>query len=180
MLLLEILHLILNTVAALLGGTLMLRAYLSWLRLGRQNPLAQFSVALTDWLVAPLRGLIPGRARWDWPCLVAALLVAVAIVIVFQLLAVGGQANWQLVLPSALALMLRWALYMLMLAVFFQVLLSLVNPHAPLAPTFDAMTRPLLAPFRRVIPLVGGFDVSPVAFLILVQILLAVLDWTGF
>jgi YggT family protein len=179
MLLLGIVHLIVNAAAALLGGALLLRAYLSWLRLSRQNPLVQFAIALTDWLVAPLRGLVPLRSRWDWASMLAALLVAVVIVIIGQLLGVSGRADWPLVLPSALALMLRWMLYMLMVAVFIQVLLSLVNPHAPLAPTFDLLTRPVLTPFRRVIPLLGGFDVSPVAFLVVVQILLLVLDSTG-
>ncbi len=177
MLLLEILHLVLNAAAALLGGALLLRAYLSWLRLARRNPLVQLAVALTDWLVAPLRNLVPGTSRVDWACLVAALLVAVLLVIATQLLGVGGRADWALVLPGALALILRWVLYLLMVSVFVQVLLSLVNPHAPLAPTFDFMTRPVLAPFRRLLPLVGGFDLSPVLFLLAAQVVLLVLDW---
>jgi YggT family protein len=39
------------------------------------------------------------------------------------------------------------------------------------------LTRPLLAPFRRLLPLLGGFDLSPIAFLLVVQILLLILDW---
>jgi YggT family protein len=179
MLLLGIVHLLLNTAAALLGGALLLRAYLSWLRIGRNNPLAQFAIGLTEWLVAPLRVLIPGRTRWDWPCLVAALLVAIVFALIGQALGIGPMRAWQLMLPGVLGLVLRWALYMLMVLVFIHVLLSLVNPHAPLAPIFDLLTRPVLAPFRRVMPLIGGFDLSPVAFLVLVQVLLLVLDWSG-
>ena len=51
MLLLGVVHLLLNTAAALLGGALLLRVYLSWLRIAAHNPLVQLSWALTEWLV---------------------------------------------------------------------------------------------------------------------------------
>jgi YggT family protein len=52
------------------------------------------------------------------------------------------------------------------------VLFSWVNPHAPLAPFFDAVTRPFLGPIQRIVPLVGGVDLSPAVLLIIVQIAL--------
>jgi len=179
MLLLGIVHLLLNTAAALLGGALLLRVYLSWLRIAGHNPLYQFSWALTEWLVRPFRTLLPGRARVDWPCVVAALVTALAFVLLMRLIGIGNALDWALVVPQALGLIVHWSLYMLTVLVFIYVLLSLVNPHAPLAPTFDLLTRPLLAPFRRALPRVGGFDLSPIAFLLVVQILLLILDWAG-
>ena len=179
MLLLEVVHLLLNTAAALLGGALLLRVYLSWLRIASHNPLVQFSWALTEWLVKPFRALLPGRARIDWACVAAALAVALLFVLLMRLsgIGVGGGSDWAMLVPQVLRLVVKWALYMLTVLVFIYVLLSLVNPHAPLAPTFELLTRPLLAPFRRALPLVGGFDLSPIAFLLVVQILLLVLDW---
>lgn len=177
MLLLEVVQMLLNTAAALLGGGLLLRVYLSWLRIAGRNPLFQLSWALTEWLVKPFRALLPGRARIDWACLAAALAVALAFVLLMRLIGIGATSDWALLVPQALGLIVHWALYMLTVLVFIYVLLSLVNPHAPLAPTFDLLTRPLLAPFRRALPLVGGFDLSPIAFLLVVQILLLVLDW---
>ena len=177
MLLLGVVHLLLNTAAALLGGALLLRVYLSWLRIAGHNPLYQLSLALTEWLVKPFRLLLPGRARIDWPCVLAALAVALAFVLLMRLTGIGIALDWALLVPQVLGLLVHWALYMLTVLVFIYVLLSLVNPHAPLAPTFDLLTRPLLAPFRRAIPLVGGFDLSPIAFLVVVQILLLILDW---
>jgi YggT family protein len=179
MLLLGIVHLLLNTAAALLGGAQLLRVYLSWLRIAGHNPLYQFSWALTEWLVRPFRTLLPGQARVDWPCVVAALITALAFVVLMRLIGIGTASDWALVVPQALGLIVHWALYMLTVLVFIYVLLSLVNPHAPLAPTFDLLTRPLLAPFRRTLPPVGGFDLSPIAFLLVVQILLLILDWAG-
>lgn len=177
MLLLEVVHLLLNTAAALLGGALLLRVYLSWLRIASHNPLVQFSWALTEWLVRPFRALLPGRTRVDWPCVLAALAVALVFVLLMRMARVGLVSDWALLVPQVFGLVVHWALYMLTVLVFIYVLLSLVNPHAPLAPTFDLLTRPLLAPFRRALPLVGGFDLSPIAFLLVVQILLLVLDW---
>jgi YggT family protein len=180
MLLVEyIVHLLLDTVGALLGGTLLLRVYLSWLRVAGHNPLVQFSWALTEWLVKPFRALLPRRTRLDWPCVAAALAVALVFVVVMQVIRIGVAADWSLLVPQVLGRVLHWALYMLMVLVTIYALLSLVNPHAPLAPTFDLLTRPLLAPFRRALPLIGGFDLSPGAFMLIVLVLLAILDWAG-
>jgi YggT family protein len=175
--LLGIVQLLLNTAAALLGGALLLRVYLSWLRIAGHNPLVQLSWALTEWLVKPFRALLPRRTRVDWPCVAAALAVALAFVLLMRLTGIGLPLEWALLVPEVLAQVVLWALYMLMVLVFIYVLLSLVNPHAPLFPTFDLLTRPLLAPFRRLLPLVGGFDLSPIAFLVVVQILLLILGW---
>jgi YggT family protein len=177
MLLLGVVHLLLNTAAALLGGALLLRVYLSWLRIAGHNPLVQLSWALTEWLVKPFRALLPGRTRIDWPCVVAALALGFVFILLMRLTGIAIASDWELLVPQVLGLVVRWALYMLEVLVFIYVLLSLINPHAPLAPTFDLLTRPLLAPFRRLLPLVGGFDLSPLLFLLLVQVLLLVVDW---
>jgi YggT family protein len=70
---------------------------------------------------------------------------------------------------------LHWALYLLVALVIVNAIFSLVNPHAPLAPTFDVLTRPMLAPLRRVIPPVGGFDLSPLVLILGAQVLLFLL-----
>ena len=66
------------------------------------------------------------------------------------------------------------SLYLVMGAVLVAAVFSWVNPHAPLADVFNILTRPLLRPFRRVIPPVGGVDLSPLALLLLLQIALFV------
>jgi YggT family protein len=174
----EIVHLLLKFVADLLGSALLLRVYLSWLRLARHNPVVQFCWALTEWFVKPLRALLPARTRVDWPCLVAVLIIALVFVALIR--ATGIRVgDWSLMVPQALALVIHWALYMLILVVVIYALLSLVNPHAPLAPTFELLARPLLAPLRRALPLVGGFDLSPMVFVLLVFVLMMILDSVG-
>lgn len=67
-------------------------------------------------------------------------------------------------------------LYLVLGAVIVSAVFSWVNPYAPLAAVFDTLTRPLLRPFRRFIPPVGGVDLSPLALLLVLQIALFVLD----
>jgi len=176
MLLLEIFHLLLSTVAGLLGSALLLRIYLGWLRVSRSNPLAIFCVALTEWLVAPLRRALPLRGRFDAAALAAALAVALVYVFLMGIIGVEGAWHWYLFVPSVLLLLIHWVLYLVLVLVLANVLISLINPHAPLAPTFDVLTRPVLAPLRRIIPLVGGFDLSPLVLIVVIQVLLLVLD----
>jgi YggT family protein len=53
--------------------------------------------------------------------------------------------------------------------------LSWVNPHAPIAPTIDALTQPFLSPIRRFVPLIGGVDLSPLVLILLLQLALTML-----
>ncbi len=172
----DIFQLLVGTIANTLGSALLLRVYLSWLRISRTNPLAIFCVALTEWLVGPLRRLIPIRGRLDVASLVGAMLVCLLYSFLFQWVMAGGLGDWFLFLPSVIFLLIRWTLYLLLFLLVVNSLLSLVNPHAPLAPTFDVLTRPILAPFRRFIPPIGGFDLSPMAPVFLILVALAVLN----
>jgi YggT family protein len=81
-----------------------------------------------------------------------------------------------LLLASALVEVARLAIHLAMLVVLVSAIFSWVNPYAPLAPFFDQLSRPLLAPFRRVIPPLGGVDLSPLVLLLALQVLLMVLD----
>jgi YggT family protein len=55
------------------------------------------------------------------------------------------------------------------------VMLSWLNPYSPVAPIFNAMTRPFLAPIRRFVPPIASFDLSPLVLLVLLQVLLIAL-----
>ena len=72
----------------------------------------------------------------------------------------------------ALVKLLRLTVYIIMGAVFLQAILSWVNPYHPVAPFFEAMTRPFLKPFQRAIPPIGGGDITPVLVLIACQLVL--------
>ncbi|HTT10151.1 MAG TPA: YggT family protein [Burkholderiaceae bacterium] len=178
MLFIEIGRLLLETVGALLGVTLLLRAYMNWVGMPSRNPLAQFAIALTDWLVRPLRRVIPPAGRWDTASLVAAYLVAVVMMALTFVLIGAGVGTWPLgsLLMTALVQVLRWCLYMVFFLTLVHVVFSWVNPYAPVAPAVAMLVRPFLAPFQRILPPIGGFDLSPLVLLVVVNVLLLVLS----
>ncbi|MBK9244650.1 MAG: YggT family protein [Burkholderiales bacterium] len=181
MLLVEIADFLLQTVAVILGVTLLARAYMNYLGLPARNPLAQFAIALTDWLVRPLRRLARAAGRLDFATLLAAALVAVVFVSLRFLLAGLAMASWPLpgLLLMAMIELLRWALYLVLWLTLLHAVLSWVNPHAPIAPAVSILARPFLAPFQRALPLVGGIDLSPLVVILIVNVMLIVLARSG-
>ncbi len=182
MLLVEISLFLLETGAAILGVTLLMRAYMNWLGMPARNPLAQFAIALTDWLVRPLRRVVPPAGRVDTATLIAALVVSL-VMMAAKFLLIGVELTawpWLGLLLAALAHLLRWALYMVLWLTIIHAVLSWVNPHAPVAPAVAVLVRPFLLPFQRALPLIGGFDLSPIAVILIVNVMLIVLARSGF
>ena len=68
--------------------------------------------------------------------------------------------------------LLRLAVYILIGALILQAVLSWINPYSPLAAPAHKLTRPLLDPLRRFIPLISGIDLSPLVAILLLQAVL--------
>jgi YggT family protein len=161
-----------------LAAVFLARFILQWARVSFRNPIGQFVIAVTDWAVLPVRKFVPGLTGLDTASLLLAWLVQFGFLALASLLAGHAGAALPIVpllLGSALGVM-RMAIHLTMLVVLVMALLSWVNPHAPLAPFFNALARPLLAPIQRVIPPIGGIDLSPLVLLLGLQVLLMVLD----
>lgn len=124
---------------------------------------------LTDWIVKPIRRVVPGLLGFDWASVVAAWLVAVFASVLLLLLA--NQFAWPWVFLLAFHKLIQWAIFGLMGLLILEVIFSFVNPHAPLAPLVSALNAPFLAPIRRIIPAIGGFDFSVLVAFIILQIL---------
>ncbi len=177
--LIRILLFILDTVCSFFTLALLVRFVMQWVRAPFRNPLGQFIVAVTDWMVRPVRRLVPGMFGLDMASLLLAWLWQIAyhgIALGFSgvLIAVSLEPTL-IVMVLALLELLKVALYLLMGAVLISAIFSWVNPYAPMAEIFNTLTRPLLRPFRRLIPPVGGVDLSPLALLLLLQIALFIL-----
>ena len=171
-----ILWMVIETVGSLLAVACVLRAYGHRVHLNPRNPISLFVSALSDWLVLPLRRLIAPTRTMDWASVLAAVLVAALTALIGQLLfSRASVPNPVTVLLSALIYLGRWTIWLAIGLVLLQAVLSWVNPYAPMAPAIRQLTEPLLAPFRKVLPAVGGFDLSPLALILLLQILLMVL-----
>ena len=177
----DIARMLIETGAALLGATLLLRACMNWFGISARNPFAQFVLALTDWLVLPLRKVVPPIGRIDLAALVGSYLVAVfELVLIFWLIGAGIESwPWGKVLLFAGLQVLRWALHLVMWLTIIHALLSWMNPHAPIAPVIGMLVRPFLAPFQRIVPLIGGVDLSPVLLIVIVNTVLLMVARVG-
>jgi YggT family protein len=166
----SIFTLIVDTIASVLGGILLLRFWMQVVRVRPPATLAQFTFKISDWLVKPLRRMLPGVGGYDWASLIGAVLVIVASIAI-KLLIVSSFNPQFLVLLSVLRFV-EWVLYGFMGLIILEAIFSWVNPHATLAPFIGALNEPLLRPLRRIIPLVGSVDLSPLVALLLIQIAL--------
>lgn len=177
--LLQIVSLLLGTIADVLTVAFLARIYAQWARAPLRNPVGQFIAAVTNWAVLPLRRVIPGLFGLDLSSALAAWLTQVAY---FGVMA--GMTGWVVALtPEALPgvlwlatiAMLRTGVYLVIGIVIIVAVLSWINPGSPLAPFFDALARPVLQPVRRHLPPLGGIDLSPLVVLLLLQVMLIVL-----
>ncbi|AWI78715.1 hypothetical protein CEW87_04680 [Parazoarcus communis] len=176
----NVLLLIVDTAISLITLVLLARFFMQWQRVSFRNQIGQFVVTATDWVVRPLRRVVPGLFGLD----MASLLPAWAfqtLLVVFEILirgvALGGDgAGIALgVLGLGLVEMLRMMVYLVFGVVLISAVLSWVSPHAPAAALFDALAAPFLRPFRRVVPTISNVDLSPLVLLLVLQILLMVL-----
>ncbi|MGH8641202.1 MAG: YggT family protein [Burkholderiales bacterium] len=166
-----------NTVFGLFVVALLLRFYLQWVRAPYRNPLTQFLQALTDFMVRPARRVIPGLWGLDLATLALAWLLQILellVVLQIQGRGLGESAGLALAAMALLALVLlaKITLYILLVAVIVQVVLSWVNPYSPVMPLLNSMTRPFLRPFQRRIPPIGNVDLSPLFAIVVIQLLL--------
>lgn len=163
-----------ETVFAFFVLMLLARFHFQWLRVSFRNPLGEFVLATTSWMVMPARRVIPGLAGLD----MASLLLAWAL----QALNLSIKAAILGAEPAALTVALlslldlaRYSVYILMFAIIVQVVFSWINPNAPMAWIFNAITGPFLRPLRRFVPPVGNVDLSPLILLVILQVILFVL-----
>jgi YggT family protein len=166
----SILTLIVDTVASVLGGVLLLRFWMQAIRVRPPISISQFTYQLTDWLVLPLRRLLPGVGGYDWASLVGALLIALLSATID--IALTFNLTWQAIVLVTLMQVTQWIFYGFIGLIFLEVIFSWVNPHAPLAPFVHALNDPLMRPLRRIIPLIGNIDLTPLVALILLRIAL--------
>jgi YggT family protein len=170
----EALIYIIQTLGSLYLLIVLLRFILQLVRADFYNPLSQFAVKATQPLLKPLRRIIPGFGGLDLASLILAILVQLVLMVVVVLIA---GAN-----PVAIGLqLLVWAIIAvtsLFLKIFFfamiiSVILSWVAPgsYNPGAQLVNQICEPLLAPFRKLIPNLGGLDISPIFAFIALNLL---------
>ncbi|HGM5554315.1 MULTISPECIES: YggT family protein [Pseudomonas] len=161
---------VLQTLGSLYLLIVLLRFVLQLVRANFYNPLCQFVVKATQPLLKPLRRIIPSVFGLDMSSLVLAILVQLALMALTLLLTYGTTGNplqlfiWSIIGVTALFLKIFF------FALIISVILSWVAPgsHNPGAELVNQICEPALAPFRKILPNLGGLDLSPIfAFLAL-------------
>lgn len=169
----EIIGYLVQTLVSLYLIAMLLRFILQLVRADFYNPISQFLVKATNPLVVPLRRVIPGLAGIDMATLVLALILQVAAIVV--LMVVNGLA-----LPNPL-LIVVWAvlgLVGLLINIYFFALLAMIilswvaaGSGHPAIYLLHQITEPVMAPFRKILPAMGGLDLSPILVFILINVL---------
>ncbi|MFJ4194654.1 YggT family protein [Pseudomonas sp. NPDC089534] len=163
---------VIQTLGSLYLLVVLMRFILQLVRANFYNPLCQFVVKATQPLLKPLRRFIPSLFGLDMSSLVLALVVQMLLFAVILLLS-GFKVDVLFLVPWALIGLFALFLKILFWAMIISVVLSWVAPgsHNPGAELVQQITEPVLAPFRRLVPNLGGLDISPIFAFIVLQLL---------
>jgi YggT family protein len=180
----EILRFLLDIVFNLVGAILLARAWIHAAKLHPCNPLSQAIHQATNWLVEPLRKVVPTKGGlFDWASLLGALLAAMAYLLLMWLVSTSSMLPAKLLpglMGASVVTVGRWALNLMVWMTLIQMVLSWVNPMATIMPVLTTLTDPLLAPIRRITPKLGALDLAPLVLLVLAQIAMMVLSRISF
>ena len=176
----QALKLVIDVAFGLFTYGLLLRFAMQALRAPFRNPLGQSVMALTDWIVKPLRKVLPGVGGVDWASVIAAYVFQFAWLLALYFAFGRGFAllgpGLAFVAVAALIALVKALLWLTIIVVFAQAILSWVAPDGPLAGVLNALTFPLLRPVRRLVPPIGGtLDLSPLIVIVVAQLVLITL-----
>ena len=157
----------------------LLRVWLQWARADFYNPLSQFTIKATHPILAPLRRIIPSLGGLDLAGVLLAWLVALLKFVVMSLL-LGGLPQLSVLLIFSLLMVLKQAGSLLFWILVVRAILSWVSQgRNPIDYVLLQLTEPLLAPIRRIIPPLGGLDLSVLVLFLVLQALNVFLSTSG-
>lgn len=168
---------IVNAITSLYLLVLLLRFWLPWLHADFRNPLAQGILKLTSPLVVPLRRLVPSFGRLDTSTILVAFAIQYLTVLLLLLIR-GATAGISPIAVTAIVKLAVLSINLFVYAIFIRIILSWIAPgqYSPATAIISTLTEPVLRPFRRVIPAIGGFDISPLFAIILLVALTIVVN----
>lgn len=173
----QALYFVIKTLTQLYLLLLILRFWLPMFRADFRNPVAQGVLRLTSPLVIPFRRFVPPIGRVDTSTVLVAFVIEYALILLLLLLS-GGTAG---PLPIALTAIMELAilsLNMFFFVVLIKIILSWVAPqnYNPVTTMLNTLAEPVLRPFRRLIPPLGGLDISPIFSIVLLQAAVIILQ----
>lgn len=165
-----------ETLFQLYLAALMLRLLLEAVRADFYNPVCQALILITDPIVKPLSRVLPRIGRVNLAGLLVLYLLQVTALVLLALI-VGAPIDPLVLALLAVMRLVRMLLVLYLVLIVVVVILSWVGQgfRHPIVPLLFQLTDPVLAPIRRVLPSLGGFDLSPLVALIGIQFLIILL-----
>ncbi len=166
----QALYFIIKTLTQLYLLVLLLRFWLPILGADFRNPLAQGILRVTSPLVVPVRRFVPSIGRLDTSTILIAYVIQFLTVLL--LLTIGGyMVDTIPIMVTTLIELAVLSLNLFFFVILIKIILSWVAPHTHNYATalLTALAEPVLRPFRRIIPSIGGLDISPIFAIILLQ-----------
>ncbi len=164
-------YFLLDTVFNLYLMVVLLRIWLQASRADFYNPLSQFVVKATNPLLIPLRRMIPSIGKLDTGAVVLALVVSAGKMLLIQLLLLG-QFDLIGLITGAVLTTLKEAFSLLFWVLIIRAILSWFSQgRNPMELVLVQLTEPLLAPVRKIVPPIGGLDLSVLIVLVALQFL---------
>lgn len=169
-------HFLLTTIFSILTMMFLLRFLMQATKTPFHNPIGQIVMALTDFAVKPARKFIPSWKKTDLSTLFLAFMTQ--LLFQFALLwfrgfpfAVADAPITPIIFALSLVGVIGAIVDIFFYAIFLHVILSWVNPHTPIAPVLNSLTRPILNPIQKIVPTLSGIDFSPFVAIILLQMI---------
>lgn len=161
---------LLQFIVGLIIFALMLRFLLRATYADWNHPIVQFIAKVTNPLCAPLNKALPAKGRWDWPAVVTAVIIQALFVFAIGFLTDRSFGVPFIVLASTTEIA-NQLLDMMFWLIIIQAVLSWISPgNNPNTVIFDQLTQPILAPFRRLIPPMGGIDLTPIVAILAIKL----------
>ena len=159
---------IVNAVTSLYLLVLLLRFWMPWLQADFRNPLAQGILRFTSPIVIPVRRIVPSFGRLDTATIIVAFVIQYLTVLLL-LLILGQTAGIAAIAVTSIVKLVALSINLFVYAIFIRIILSWISQggYNPATTIITMLTEPLLRPFRRILPPMGGFDISPIFAVIL-------------
>jgi len=162
------LYFLVDTILTFAVYAFLVRVLLQLVRADFRNPLAQAVVALTNWLVLPLRRVLPPIGRVDTASFAALLAVQFAATLILFRLRTGALFPFVPLAAAALRSLALAGLMLYTVLIFVYAALSFIAPgvRSPATSMLASLCEPVLQPLRRILPTVGGIDFSPLVAIV--------------
>jgi len=169
----EILNLLLSTFFYFFIIIVFLRFLFQLIRADFYNPFSQFILTVTNPVLIPLRRIIPAWKNIDSASLVLIVLLKIIELCLRDLLAFGSLSSLYKIFAVSVMELTRMGINFYFFAILAQIILSWLSPHNnnPLIGLLQQITNPIMSPARKLIPPIGGLDLSPILVILALQIL---------